>query len=104
MKLTMGRVLVLMHTALVIVAALAVFVAGITGSLPAAWQADAAIVLAILGGLATSLGATIKFLDGSQKWDALQSGQPPVLLPTAWPNVAPPVNPPTLPPAPHPQP
>ena len=33
MKLTMGRVLVLLHTVLVIVAALAVFIAGINGCL-----------------------------------------------------------------------
>ena len=38
---------------------------------------DTTSVLGVLGGLATILGAAVKFLHGSQQWDKLTHGEPP---------------------------
>ena len=70
-KLTMGRILVLLHIVIVVCAATAIFLAGINGSLPHSWQANVTIVIGIVGALGTSIAGVIKFLDGSQKYDQI---------------------------------
>lgn len=58
-------------------AGLAAFIAGISGTLPVGWQ-NGALVLA---GLVTKLVTALKFMDGSQKFDELQTRQPPAPAP-----------------------
>ena len=67
-----NRVAVIIHTAVVWCAALAAFIAAISGTFPAGWQDTALAIGGVLGGVAGSLPVILKFLDGAQKSEALQ--------------------------------
>jgi hypothetical protein len=71
-----NRVVLILHAAFVVATAAVVFVAALQGSLPHAWQPAAALAATVLGGLAAASATTIKFLDGSQKSEALQAAPP----------------------------
>jgi cytochrome c peroxidase len=71
-----NRVVLILHAAFVVATAAAVFVAALQGSLPHAWQPNVALAATVLGGLAAASATTIKFLDGSQKSEALQAAAP----------------------------
>lgn len=49
--------------------ALAAFIAALVGTFPTAWQNTALAIVAVV----TKLANGLKFLDGSQKWDAIQA-------------------------------
>lgn len=72
-KVTANRVVLFLHGAFVVTTAAGLFVAEVNKNLPTKWQATAGIVVGILGSVAAGTVAVVKFLDGSQKYDALQA-------------------------------
>lgn len=68
-----NRVALILHSAFIVLTAASVFVAAVNHSLPKSWQANAAAAVVLLGGLAAATVAVTKFLDGSQKSEALQA-------------------------------
>lgn len=71
-KLSANRVVLLLHSVFIVATAAAIFVAAVSGSLPKTWQATVAAGVGILGAIAAATVAVTKFLDGSQKSEALQ--------------------------------
>jgi hypothetical protein len=68
-----NRVVLLLHLVFVIATAAGIFIASISHSLPLSWQANVAGGATILGAIASATVAVTKFLDGSQKSEALQA-------------------------------
>lgn len=73
MKLHANRVVLALHTVFVVATAVVIFIAAMNDSLPKAWAPTVALIVAVLGAVAAGCTAVIKFLDGSQKFDALQA-------------------------------
>jgi hypothetical protein len=71
-----NRVVLLLHLVFVIATAAGIFIASISHSLPLSWQANVAGGATILGALAAATVAVTKFLDGSQKSEALGASNP----------------------------
>lgn len=73
MKLTANRVVVILHTLIVVLTIAAAFIVTVTNSLPQSWQKTATLAVVVVGALSTAAVTAIKYLDGSQKWDQLQA-------------------------------
>lgn len=76
MKLYANRVVLILHGVFVVLTAAGVFIAAVHDSIPAKWQADIALAGTIIAALAAGTVAVVKFLDGSQKSEALDKTQP----------------------------
>lgn len=72
--LSANRVVLIVHGIFIVATVVSLFVAAVSNSLPHAWQPDVAIAIGILGGIISGTVAVNKFLDGSQKWEAIQAG------------------------------
>lgn len=83
MKLSANRVVLILHYAFVVLTALGIFIATVSHSLPASWQKSLVAGATIVGALAASTVAVTKFLDGSQKSEALNAGTVAVSVPVA---------------------
>lgn len=68
-----NRVVLVAHSVFMVATVAAVFLATVNHSLPSKWQNTVAAAVTLITGIAGGTAAVTKFLDGSQKFDALQS-------------------------------
>lgn len=70
-----NRIALVLHGFVVFLTALGIFIASVSGSFPAKWQATAAAIGGIITVMIAGTWGVIKFLDGSQKFDVVQASK-----------------------------
>lgn len=73
--LTMNRVVLIFHGIITVGTIATILVLEVNKSLPHKWQDNVASVGAVIAGLVAGSVAVVKYLDGSQKFDATPLGQ-----------------------------
>jgi membrane protease subunit (stomatin/prohibitin family) len=72
-KLTANRVVLILHSVIIVLTIAGFYVAAVTHSLPASWQKVAGLVAGVIAALVAGTSMALKFLDGSQKSEQLQA-------------------------------